>query len=40
MNPNVQKNLNDFIKTQRDQYIRMSQSLSFKNRQYEPEFNN
>lgn len=34
MNPNVQKNLNDFIKTQRDEVMRMSQvSLSFKRQQ-------
>ena len=35
MNPSVQKNLNDFIKTQRDENVRMSQSISFKDEQHE-----
>lgn len=31
LNPAVQSNLNTFIKQQRDEVVRMSQSISFKN---------
>lgn len=30
INPKVQQNLNDLIKTQRDKIVRMSQSLSYR----------